>query len=53
MNKPNEDKKDAEGLSKEMKVACCKCCLLAQAMKDCKSCPFNIGLIESKVSKVG
>jgi hypothetical protein len=25
-------------------IAMCKCCLLAQAMKDCPMCRFNIGL---------
>jgi hypothetical protein len=25
-------------------IAMCKCCLLAQAMKDCPACRFNIGL---------
>lgn len=26
------------------KIACCKICLLSQAMKDCRNCAFNIGL---------
>ena len=25
-------------------IAMCKCCLLAEAMKDCAVCRFNIGL---------
>lgn len=32
-------------LPDDMKIANCKCCLLSQAMKDCKACPFNIGLV--------
>ena len=27
-----------------MYIACCQCCLLAQAMKDCPLCLFNVGL---------
>jgi hypothetical protein len=27
-------------------IATCKCCLLAQAMKDCPTCYFNLGLAE-------
>lgn len=27
------------------KISNCKICLLAQAMKDCKACQFNIGLV--------
>lgn len=27
-------------------IAMCKCCLLAQAMKECAMCRFNIGLAE-------
>jgi len=27
-----------------MYIACCKCCTLAEVMKDCKACRFNIGL---------
>ena len=27
-------------------IATCKCCLLAQAMKNCQLCLFNIGLAE-------
>lgn len=26
------------------KIACCKICLLAENMKDCKACQFSIGL---------
>lgn len=29
---------------KEFYVATCKCCLLAEAMKTCPACQFNIGL---------
>lgn len=29
---------------KEFYVANCKCCLLAEAMKTCPVCQFNIGL---------
>jgi len=28
----------------EFYIALCKCCLLAQAMKNCPLCRFNIGL---------
>lgn len=27
-------------------IAMCKCCLLAEVMKDCPVCRFNIGLAE-------
>ena len=27
-------------------IATCKCCLLAQAMRNCQLCRFNIGLAE-------
>ncbi len=30
----------------EMYIANCKCCMLAQAMKTCALCRFNIGLAE-------
>ncbi len=30
----------------ESTIAICKCCLLAQAMKNCSVCRFNTGLIE-------
>lgn len=30
----------------EFDIAMCKCCLLAQAMKNCPLCHFNIGLTE-------
>lgn len=26
------------------KIACCQICLLAEAMKECETCPFKIGL---------
>lgn len=29
-----------------MEVANCKCCLLAEAMKDCKACKFSHALQE-------
>lgn len=32
-------------LPDEMKIANCKCCLLAHVMRDCKHCPFNVGLV--------
>lgn len=28
----------------ESHIAMCKCCLLAEAMKECRTCLFNIGL---------
>ncbi|MFN8383506.1 MAG: hypothetical protein U0V02_16295 [Anaerolineales bacterium] len=28
-------------------IAMCKCCLLAEAMKNCPICLFNIGLAEN------
>jgi hypothetical protein len=30
----------------EFDIAMCKCCLLAEAMKNCPICQFNIGLAE-------
>lgn len=39
-------------LPDEMKIANCKCCLLADAMKDCKHCPFNIGLVYVQLDQV-
>ncbi len=30
----------------ESQIATCKCCLLADAMKSCPLCRFNIGLAE-------
>lgn len=30
----------------ESQIAICKCCLLAEAMKNCPLCRFNIGLAE-------
>lgn len=32
-------------LPDESKIACCLTCTLGTAMRDCKNCPFNIGLI--------
>ena len=32
-------------LPDESKIACCKICTLSEAMKDCKTCPFRIGLV--------
>ena len=29
---------------KAMYIACCKACTLAEVMKDCKGCKFNVGL---------
>lgn len=34
-----------DNLTDEMKIACCKACLLSQAMKGCDKCPFRIGLV--------
>lgn len=34
-----------DNLTDEMKIACCKACLLAEKMKDCDNCPFSIGLV--------
>jgi hypothetical protein len=33
----------------ESYIANCKCCLLAQAMKNCPLCHFNIGLAEQVI----
>ncbi len=33
---------------KEFYVSMCGCCLLAQAMKTCPACRFNIGLAKSQ-----
>ncbi len=33
---------------KEFYVAMCGCCLLAQTMKTCPACRFNIGLAKSQ-----
>jgi hypothetical protein len=30
----------------EFYIAMCKCCLLAEVMKNCPQCQFNIGLAE-------
>lgn len=38
MNKPTSDNTK---LPESMKQACCNICTLAEAMKDCKNCPFN------------
>lgn len=35
---------DAERLA--MWIAICKTCLLAEVMKDCAHCQFNVGLLE-------
>ena len=32
-------------LPDEMRISCCNICLLAENMKDCKVCPFNVGLL--------
>lgn len=32
-------------LPDEMKIACCLTCTLGEPMKDCKICPFNLGLV--------
>lgn len=37
---------------KEFYIANCKCCLLAEKMKDCKVCQFNIGLAEKNNNTV-
>jgi len=31
---------------KEFYIAMCKCCLIAEAMKTCPLCHFNVGLVE-------
>ncbi len=31
--------------TENMAIACCKTCLLSSAMKDCKDCPFAVGLV--------
>jgi hypothetical protein len=31
---------------KDFYIAMCRCCLIAQAMKKCTLCNFNVGLIE-------
>ena len=33
-------------------IATCKCCLLADAMKLCSTCRFNIGLLARQVELV-
>ena len=37
-------KQDDYKITDENKIAWCKMCTLASYMKDCKHCPFNIGL---------
>jgi hypothetical protein len=37
---------------KEFYIAMCMCCLIAQGMKDCSLCRFEIGLIEKIVIPV-
>jgi hypothetical protein len=32
-------------------IACCKICLLAEAMKECATCPFNAGLTAQILEK--
>ena len=39
-------------LPDEMKIANCKCCLLSDVMKDCNTCPFNIGLVYKQLDQV-
>jgi len=39
-------------LTDEMKIACCRTCLLSEAMKDCNSCAFSIGLLFKSLDKV-
>lgn len=41
-----------DNLTDEMRIACCKCCLLSQAMKDCKVCPFRIGLVYKALREI-
>ena len=37
---------------KEFYIAMCKCCLIAEGMKDCPLCRFKIGLAEQTVKPV-
>lgn len=37
---------------KEFYVANCMCCLLAEAMKSCALCQFNVGLEEKQTEKL-
>lgn len=39
-------------LPDEMKIACCKTCLLASAMRDCKTCPFRVGLVYRQLEQL-
>lgn len=32
-------------LPDDMRIACCLTCTLGSAMRDCKNCPFQIGLL--------
>lgn len=41
---PSEHEQALHNLTLSMKIACCKSCLLAHAMRDCPTCLFNIGL---------
>lgn len=36
-------------MDNKAKIANCKICTLAAVMKDCKNCPFNIGLTVQKI----
>ena len=36
---------------REMYIATCHACLLAEYMKDCPRCRFNIGLAEKKAQE--
>ena len=37
--------------TERMYIATCGCCTLAEAMKDCKLCRFNIGLTYKAIGK--
>jgi hypothetical protein len=41
-----------DNLPDEMKIANCRCCLLADAMKDCKACQFRIGLVYRQLDRL-
>jgi hypothetical protein len=43
-----KDRTMNEKEKKEFYVANCKCCLLADVMKTCPVCRFNIGLVEKQ-----
>jgi hypothetical protein len=47
----HEDKAMTEKEKMESYIATCKCCLLAETMKTCPICLFNIGLAE-KINSV-